>query len=50
MNAIVNYILSIVALILMGVFATFFVLLNIIKQEEKRIEYKNGKTNKQNLL
>ena len=50
MNAIVNYILSIVALILMGVFATFLVLLNIIKQEERRCENKNGKTSKQTLL
>ena len=46
MNAIVSYILSIVALILMGVFATFLVVLNYVKDEEKRIEGKNGKTSK----
>ena len=36
MNEILNYVLSIVALILMGVFATFLVLLNKIKNEIER--------------
>lgn len=36
MNGILNYVLSIVALILMGVFATFLVLLNKIKNEIER--------------
>lgn len=44
MNAIVSWIISIVAFTLMGVCATFFIVLNIIKQEEKRIESNNGKT------
>ena len=36
MGAALNYIISIVALILMGVFATFLVLLNYIKDEIER--------------
>lgn len=36
MNEILNYVLSIVALILMGVFATFLMLLNKIKNEIER--------------
>lgn len=36
MNEILNYVLSIVALILMGVFATFLVLLNKVKNEIER--------------
>lgn len=32
MNDIVNWIISIVALILMGIFATFFIVLNYIKE------------------
>lgn len=47
MSAALDYILSIVALILMGVFATFLVLLNYIKDEEQRKE--NGKTSEQNI-
>lgn len=46
MNGIVYWIVFIVALILGGVFATFFIGLNWIKQEEKREEHnKNGKFN-----
>ena len=36
MNAALNYIFSIVALILMGVFATFLMLLNYIKRRIER--------------
>lgn len=43
MNAVLNVIFTIVALILMGVFATFLVLLNAVKQEERRKEQKSGK-------
>jgi hypothetical protein len=50
MSAIKDYIFSLVVLIPMGVSATFFVLLNAIKQEEKRKERNDGKTNKQDLL
>ena len=46
MNAIFQWFLKIVALTLMGVFAAFFVFLNYLKQEEKRNDYENGKTNK----
>lgn len=45
MNGIVYWIINIVALILGGVFATFFIGLNWIKQEEKRRDHnKNGKS------
>lgn len=46
MNGILNTILCIVALILMGVFATFLVLLNWIKQEERKKEKENGETHR----
>lgn len=46
MNAVIETILIIVALILMGVFATFFIVANWIKQEIKRNEGKNGKFSK----
>lgn len=36
MNEILNYVLCIVALILMGVFATFLVFLNYLKEELER--------------
>ena len=36
----------IVASILMGVFATFLVLLNFVKSEEERAENENGETGK----
>lgn len=47
MGAALNYIISIVALILMGVFATFLVLLNYIKDEIERED--NDKTKNKNL-
>ncbi len=47
MNGILNYVFSIVALILMGVFATFLVLLNKAKDEIER-GY-NDKTKDKNL-
>ena len=46
MNRILNGVLCIVALILMGVFATFLVVLNAVKQEERRKEHKSGKINR----
>lgn len=46
MSVNLDMILSIVALILMGVSATFLVLLNYIKDEEEKIENSNGKTSK----
>lgn len=49
MNAALNYILSFVALTLVGVFATFLMVLNYVKDEEKRKENENGKTSKQTL-
>lgn len=49
MNAIVSWIISIVALTLMGVFATFFVVLNWIKLTERKDD-DNGKTNREIVL
>lgn len=46
MSAILQWILFFVALIPVGVFATFFIILNIIKQQERRIEHEHGKTSK----
>lgn len=46
MNEVLNVIFVIVALILMGVFATFLVVLNAVKQEERRKEHKSGKINR----
>ena len=46
MNGILNGILCIVALLLMGGFATFLVLLNWIKQEERKKEQEDGKINR----
>lgn len=42
MNEIIGYIVIIVALILWGVFATFFIALNWIKQEERRREHRRN--------
>lgn len=49
MSTALDYVLSFVALILMGVFATFLMVLNYVKDEEKRKENENGKTSKQTL-
>ena len=50
MSAILQHIFSIVALILMGVFATFLVALNIADDEQQKKENEDGKINKQDLL
>ena len=42
MNGIIGYIVIIVALILWGIFATFFIALNWIKQEERRREHREN--------
>ena len=46
MNEIIYWIVFIVALILWGIFATFFVVLNWIKQKEREAEKENEKRNK----
>ena len=46
MNAIIKWFVIIVALTFWGVFATFLVLLNKIKDEEEKKENENGKTSK----
>lgn len=46
MQSILNYVIGIAVLLLSGVIAAFLMLLNIIKQEEKRKE--RGKDNDNN--